>query len=127
MQDMRALSNSRNLKSWREWEGEAYRRSGFTAILLVVTTPTAPFVVACTLYGRALRHSEPAVLTGFGLYLATSLGLMAFAMLRLNAWRRANPWTPPPPRGRGYARVNPSALQASLPTPWWTVNRPSGS
>ena len=31
-------------------------------------------------------------------------------------------------RGRLYfSRVKPSALQSSLPTPWWTKNRPSGS
>ena len=28
---------------------------------------------------------------------------------------------------RQFKRVNPSALQSSLPTPWWRKNRPSGS
>jgi hypothetical protein len=97
MQDMRALKNSRNLNSWRTWQGAAYRRSGFSAILVAVPTLSVAFVLACTLYGRALgRHIEvPVVLTGLGFYSATVLGLMAFAMLRLKAWKRANPWTPP--------------------------------
>jgi hypothetical protein len=49
------------------------------------------FVIACTLFKPALRD----VVIGSGLYLATALGLMVFAVLRLNAWKRANPWTPP--------------------------------
>jgi hypothetical protein len=49
------------------------------------------FVIACTLFKPAL--GELAV--GFGLYLATAFGLMVLAVLRMNAWKRANPWTPP--------------------------------
>jgi hypothetical protein len=97
MQDTRALSNSRNLTSWRAWERDAYRRSGFYAILLIVPL-TVPFVVV-TLDGRVLRHLGLVALSGFGLYLATILGLMTFATLRLQAWRRAHPWTPPEPIG----------------------------
>jgi hypothetical protein len=92
MQDARALKNPRNLSSWRAWRREAYRRSGFTAIIAGVFPLLAiAFVVACALFKPALRDLE----TGFGLYLATGLGLMVFAVLRLNAWKRANPWTPP--------------------------------
>jgi len=32
----------------------------------------------------------------FALYLAIAFGLMLFAVLRLNAWKRAHPWEPPP-------------------------------
>ena len=53
MQDMRPLANSRNLKSWRAWEGEAYRRSGFNAVLLASPMLTVLFVLAFTAYGRA--------------------------------------------------------------------------
>jgi hypothetical protein len=95
MQDMRPLANSRNLKSWRAWEGEAYRRSGFNAVLLASPMLTVLFVLAFTAYGRAPGHIEAVVIIGFGLYLATVLGLMGFAVLRLQAWRRANPWIPP--------------------------------
>lgn len=99
MQDMRALKNSRNLKSWRTWQGEAYRRSGFTAILLAQSMLTVGFVLTLTLYGRVFRHvAVAALMAGSGLYLATALGVMAFGVLRLRAWTRANPWTPPPQR-----------------------------
>jgi len=104
MQDMRALSNSRNLKSWRAWEQDAYRRSGFTVMVLIfslMAALVAPLAIplAATLHRHAPQLLKPVLLTGSGLYLAMTLGLMAFAVLRLQAWRRANPWTPPePPR-----------------------------
>jgi hypothetical protein len=92
MQDMRALNNPRNLSSWRAWQGQAFGRSGFIAIIAGVFPLLAiAFVIACTLFKPALRDLE----IGFSLYLATAFGLMALAMLRLNAWKRANPWTPP--------------------------------
>ena len=43
------------------------------------------------------RRGALSFLSGFGLYLATIIGMMTLAMLRLQAWRRANPWTPPEP------------------------------
>jgi hypothetical protein len=95
MQDPRALKNPRNLGSWRAWQGEAYRRSGFLAIAGGVSPLlTIVFVVACTLFKPALRDVVT-IEVGFGLYLAAVLGLTGFAVLRLNAWKRANPWTPP--------------------------------
>ena len=96
MPNMTALKNTKNLTSWRRWQGEAYERSGFTAMLIASPMLTIAFVFACTFGGRALGRSElPVIMAGSGLFLATVLGLMAFAMLRLNAWKRANPWTPP--------------------------------
>ena len=97
MQDPRALRNSRTLSSWRAWQEEACRRSGFTVILAVVSPLlAAAFALFCTLTARGLGRFEfPVILTGGGLYLATILGLMTFAALRLHAWKRANPWTPP--------------------------------
>ena len=96
MQDARALNNSRNLNAWRAWEAEAYRRSGFILILMAVPSLATGFVVAVTLFGRGPgRVALPALATGMGGYLAVVIGLMAWAMLRLNAWKRAHPWTPP--------------------------------
>jgi len=91
MKDPRALRNSRNLSSWRAWEQEAYRRSGFTAIFAGVCSLAVGFVLACTLY----RGPVAFVVLAFGAYLAAVFGLMVFAVLRLNAWKRAHPWTPP--------------------------------
>ena len=92
MQDERALKNPTNLRSWRAWQGEGHRRSGFIAIMAGVLPPLATaFVVGCTLLKPGVRAAEIA----FGLYLAAAFGLMGLAMLRLNAWQRANPWTPP--------------------------------
>lgn len=92
MQDPSALKNPRNLRSWRAWQGEGYRRSGFMAITAGVLPPLASaFVMGCVLLRPALRDLE----IGFWLYLAAAFGLMVFAMLRLNAWQRAHPWTPP--------------------------------
>lgn len=100
MQDMRALKNPRTLESWRRWDAEANQSSGVIAILAAVAVLTPAFVVACALYGRAPGHAEaPVVLVGWGLYAALVLGLMAFALLRLEAWKRANPWTPPSASG----------------------------
>ena len=91
MQDTRALKNPRNLSSWRAWQREAFQRSCYFVIPGVCPLLALVFVIACTLFKPALRD----VVTGFGLYLATALGLMVFSVLRLNAWKRANPWTPP--------------------------------
>lgn len=91
MQDARALNNSRNLRSWRAWEAEAFRRSGFFATAVVFPLLVAGFVMACALFKPAPRD----LLTGFCLYLATTGGLMVFVVLRLNAWKQVNPWTPP--------------------------------
>ena len=95
MRDMRPLMNPKTLRSWRAWRQEAYQRSGFMAITAIVPLLTVAFVFACTLYRRVLAQAGASVLLAFGLYLATVVGLMAFAMLRLNAWKRAHPWTPP--------------------------------
>jgi high-affinity Fe2+/Pb2+ permease len=94
MQDMRALKNPTNLSSWRAWQAQGHRRSGFIVILAGVFPALATtFIVACTLFSRTLPLRDLEV--GFGLYLVAALGLMALAMLRLTAWQRANPWTPP--------------------------------
>jgi hypothetical protein len=92
MQDMRALKNPRNLSSWRAWQREAFWRSGFMAINSAVLPLLAiAFVFASILFKPTLRELE----FGFGLYLAAALGLLVLAVLRINAWKRANPWTPP--------------------------------
>lgn len=92
MQDTRALKNSRNLSSWRTWQEDGYQRSGFMAIVAgVFPVLASAFVIACTLFKPSLSVLE----IGSGLYLAATLGLMVLAVLRLNTWKRTNPWTPP--------------------------------
>ena len=101
MQDPRALANLKNLESYRAWGQEGVRRSGFMVILLIVTMLTPVLTVATTLFRPATRDAHAWVLlmgTVFALYLVAMLGLMLFAVLRLNAWKRAHPWTPPPRR-----------------------------
>ena len=92
MQDTRALKNERNLGSWKAWEQQAQERSGFLAIVVfVLPALMLAFVFACVLLRLAVSDAA----AGLGLYLAASLGLVGFAVLRLNAWKRAHPWTPP--------------------------------
>lgn len=97
MQDTRALKNPRNLSSWRAWNQKALWRSGFFAMTVgVFPLLTVALAVACALFKPDLRYvGVSGILTAFGVYLAVALGLMAFAVLRLNAWKQANPWTPP--------------------------------
>jgi hypothetical protein len=97
MPDTKALRNPRSLSSWRAWEAEACRRSGYVAILMGVFTPlTLAFVIAPSLLARALGDaSVPIFFVGLILYLAASFGLLAVGYMRMNAWKRANPWTPP--------------------------------
>jgi predicted ABC-type exoprotein transport system permease subunit len=54
-----------------------------------------PLVIVFVFVLPLFRHSLAGIAAVFGLYLVTVLGLMAFALRRLIAWRRANPWTPP--------------------------------
>jgi len=96
MQDTRALKNPTNLNSWRAWEGEAYQRSGFHAIMGGVIALTLAFVLSLSLFAGALGDDRVSTsLAGFILFLAMSFGLMALAVSRLSAWKRSNPWTPP--------------------------------
>jgi hypothetical protein len=96
MQDTRALSNLRNLTSWRAWQGEAFQRSGFTAISVAMGLLVVGFTVAISLLKPSLTVLEVVS----GLYLLTAGGLMVVAFVRLSAWKRAHPWTPPPERTR---------------------------
>ncbi|MFN3523797.1 MAG: hypothetical protein ACK4YQ_16230 [Phenylobacterium sp.] len=96
MQDVRALKNPTNLSSWRAWEGEAHRRSGSGAILTGVFALTLAFVLSLALLRGAMGEALlPMAFIGMALYFAVSLALIALAVLRVHAWRRANPWTPP--------------------------------
>lgn len=96
MLDTRALKNSTNLSSWRAWEGEAYQRSGFAAILGGVFALTLAFAIFPSLFSRTLGDDlVPVSFIGLILYLGTSFALTVLAVLRMNAWKRANPWTPP--------------------------------
>ena len=96
MQDARALKNSTNLSSWRAWKREADQRSGFAAILGGLFGLTIAFVISLSLFGPTLGADlVPISFIGLILFLGTSFALMALAVSRLNAWKRANPWTPP--------------------------------
>jgi Flp pilus assembly protein TadB len=92
VQDTRALKSAKNLESWRAWEQQAQERSGFYAIAgVVMPLLMLVFVFACVLLKLAVSDAA----AGFGVYLAAAFVLMAVAMLRLRAWKRANPWSPP--------------------------------
>jgi hypothetical protein len=105
MQDPRALANPKNLESYRAWGQEGVRRSGFGVIISVVTIFVPALTLAAIVFRPATSDARAwVVLLGaaFALYLATVLGLMLFAVLRLNAWKRAHPWEPPPSRSRSW-------------------------
>ena len=99
MQDPRALANLRNLESYRAWGQEGVRRSGFGAIIATVTLLTPLLTLAALLVRPTTREAHARLVplgAAFALYLVIALGLMLFAVLRLNAWKRAHPWEPPP-------------------------------
>jgi hypothetical protein len=102
MQDPRALASIKNLESYRAWGQESVRRSGFTAIVSVVTGLTPMLMVAILLLrppsrdAHALHAWLMPVGAAFAVYLLIALGLMLFAVLRLHAWKQAHPWEPPP-------------------------------
>jgi hypothetical protein len=106
MQDPRALANPRNLQSYRAWEHEGYRRSGFLMIIMSVPVILAPlFIFTVNLTTALLRYAitgarDSALLdmAAFAIYLALAGGLMLLSVVRLNAWRRAHAWTPPTAR-----------------------------
>ncbi|NEX93815.1 hypothetical protein [Caulobacter sp. 17J65-9] len=92
MRDARALKNTKNLESWRAWEQQAQERSGFYAIAgVVLPALMLVFVFACVFLKMAVSDAA----AGLGGYLAAAFVLMAVAVLRLRAWKRANPWSPP--------------------------------
>ncbi len=95
MQDMRALKNPTNLSSWRTWEGQAYQQSGFAALMGALFALMLAFVMSLSLFGGKLSGSVGPFLIGVILYFGVSFALIGLAVLRLNAWKRANPWTPP--------------------------------
>lgn len=96
MQDPRALRTSTNLISWRAWEESARDRSGFTAILGSVFALTVAFVLFLSTFARTLGDDlVPISFISLIVLLGTSFSLLALAVWRVNAWKRANPWTPP--------------------------------
>lgn len=99
MQDPRALANLRNLGSYRAWGQEGVRRSGFAAIISILMMLTPLLTLAALVFRPAGRDAHAWLVpigAAFGLYLVAALGLMLLAILRLNAWKRAHPWEPPP-------------------------------
>jgi hypothetical protein len=99
MQDPRALASIKNLDSYRAWNQEAVRRSGYIAIISSVMAITSLLTVAGLLFRPATSDAHAwliAIGAAFALYLLIALGMMLFAVLRLNAWKRAHPWEPPP-------------------------------
>ncbi len=101
MQDPRALANPKNLESYRAWGQEGVRRSGFSAIIFGVMALVPVLTGTIILFKPATRDAHTWVVlagTALALCLAAALGLMLFAVLRLNAWKRAHPWAPPPRR-----------------------------
>lgn len=99
MQDPRALANIKNLDTYRAWGQDGARRSGFVAILSIVTMLTPLLTLAALLFRPRTRDAHVWLVSigaAFALYLVIALGLMLLAVLRLNAWKRAHPWEPPP-------------------------------
>jgi hypothetical protein len=98
MQDWRALANSASLQSYRDWEREGYRRSGFYLCLIVnpALAPVLSFAFLVTRHAaRDARGWWVLAAAMFIVYLVASLGVAVFAALRLRRWRRIHPWTPP--------------------------------
>jgi hypothetical protein len=98
MRDPRALASIRNYDSYRAWRQEGVRKSGFIGIISILMGITPLFTVAVTLFRPATRAHAYLISIGaaFALYLVVAVGLMLFAVLQLNAWKRAHPWEPPP-------------------------------
>jgi dihydrodipicolinate synthase/N-acetylneuraminate lyase len=96
------MASIRNLDSYRAWDQEAVRRSGFTAIVSVVAGVTPLLMAAILLLeprtkgAQALHFWLMPVGAAFAVYLLVAFGLTAFAVLRLRAWKRDHPWEPPP-------------------------------
>jgi hypothetical protein len=107
MQDPRILANSKNLNSYRTWEKESYRRSGFFAFVVVNPALTALLTVASPLIRRVTGDAHGWVIAAAAallFYLLCSLGLMVFAAFRLRSWKRDHPWAPPSPHIAGPQR-----------------------
>jgi hypothetical protein len=98
MRDYRALANFRNLDSYRAWQKEGLQRSGFVAFALLVPLSVVMFSVFMPLIETATRDARSVVVLAGGalaIYLLVIGGLGLVLVLRLNAWKRAHPWSPP--------------------------------
>jgi hypothetical protein len=100
MQDPRALANLKTLQSYRSWEQDGLRRSGYLIIVMSIPVILAPLFIftIITLASRATTGAPAGAALGatvFAIYLAVAGGLMVISFLRLNAWRQAHAWTPP--------------------------------
>ena len=91
MRDMRPLKNMTNLRSWRAWQRTANQRSGYLMILCIYPLTSPLPALAVTM----LKPSVEAIAVAAVAYLAVVLGGTTIAILRLNAWKKANPWHPP--------------------------------
>lgn len=105
MQDPRALANIKNLESYRAWGWESAIRSGFVPIISGVGMLTPLLTLGALLLRPTTRDLHAWLVSmgaAFALYLLIALGLMLCAVLRLNAWKRAHPWEPPPAPSRKW-------------------------
>jgi hypothetical protein len=99
MRDPRALANSENLKSYRAWVQEGYRRSGFNLFMMGIPIFAVAPTISIALFKHAIREAGLTILlTGSIIYFAVVVGLGLLAALRLNSWRHAHVWTPPSSR-----------------------------
>jgi hypothetical protein len=101
MQDPRALANTRNLDSHRAWQRESLARSGLNMFVLIVALSAPMFAFAASLIEQAAKADAGAFVRLMGaaliLYIVALGGFMLFGVRRQRAWKRAHPWTPPPP------------------------------
>lgn len=100
MQDPRALANSRNLESYRAWVREGFWRSGLNKVVLILALSAPMFTFAALRIEHAAKGDAGAFVRLMGaalvLYAVALGGLMLFGVIRLDGWKRAHPWEPPP-------------------------------
>ena len=98
MQDPRALANTRNLNAYRAWKREGFERSGFMLIFMMVPLFVVFLPLALALLPEPAGDARGWLLvagSAFAVYVAIVAALALCAVLRLNAWKRAHPWSPP--------------------------------
>ena len=119
MQDPRALANTRNLNSYRAWQRQGFERSGFMLIFTMVPLFVVLLPSALALLPGAARDARAWLLvagSAFAVYVVIVAALALVAVLRLNAWKRAHPWSPPARHpGSRAAAIRDPAAQISTP------------
>ena len=97
MDDIKSLKNEKSLNSYRAWKKKGLLQSGYTFAIVICLIPMPVFLLAKDFVFPMLKTLPHFTILSIGIvYIGAVFGAIILVKLKLDAWKRANPWTPTP-------------------------------